>query len=264
MQSTLRQCDGDKMMAEKYSQLNNMQMVVGKRLLLSLNIKHGESLKVLDMGCGTGELTTFIADALGSNSEVVGVDPILERISIAKEKHHRPNLTFLHGDSASAFVRNSVEHYDIHFSNYVFNWVNPEEKKVFIETAFGCLKPGGKIAMISLDGLPDVLYAMADLLSEDENHSKWTPTLHLAKKTDVEVMLKNAGFVIISSEYKPNTHVFESVNQFLGWICATLYIPHRNLSASEMEEFSRRFCNKDGTVTMFDPLVYEIIAMKPE
>ena len=139
MQSTLRQCDGDKTMAEKYSQLNDEQIVVGKRLLLSLNIKHGEGLKVLDMGCGTGELTTFIADALGSNSEVVGVDPILERITIAKEKHHRPNLTFLHGDSTSTFVRNAKEHYDIHFSNFVFNWVNPEEKKVFIETAFDWL-----------------------------------------------------------------------------------------------------------------------------
>ena len=142
MQSTLRQYDGDddKMpMAEKYLQFNNANIVVGRRLLLSLNIKHGESLKVLDMGCGTGELTTFIADALGSNSEVVGVDPILERITIAKEKHHRPNLTFLHGDSTSTFVRNAKEHYDIHFSNFVFNWVNPEEKKVFIETAFDWL-----------------------------------------------------------------------------------------------------------------------------
>ena len=45
MQSTLRQCDGDKTMAEKYSQLNDEQIVVGKRLLLSLNIKHGEALE---------------------------------------------------------------------------------------------------------------------------------------------------------------------------------------------------------------------------
>ena len=237
-------------------------MVVGKRLFLSLNIKHGESLKVLDMGCGTGELTTFIADALGSKSEVVGVDPILERISIAKEKNNRSNLTFLHGHSTSAFVRNAKEHYDIHFSNLVLHWVNPEEKKVFMETAFGCLKPGGKIAMVSLDDLPHVLYAMADLLSEDENHSKWRPAGHMVKKLDVEVMLKNAGFVIISSEYRPNTHVFESADQFLGWVSATYYIPERNLFASKMEEFKQRFCNKDGTVTLIDVLMYEIIAMK--
>ena len=41
---------------------------------------------MLDMGCGTGEITSFIADQVGEEGEVIGVDPDQERIKVCHSK----------------------------------------------------------------------------------------------------------------------------------------------------------------------------------
>ena len=65
-----------------------------------LNIKPG--YKVLDMGCGTGELTRFLAELVGEDGEVVGVDPDEERIRVAKENlADLPSVAVEVGDSVS-------------------------------------------------------------------------------------------------------------------------------------------------------------------
>ena len=56
--------------ATQYSALQSKMQFKGGCLL---NIKPGH--KILDMGCGTGELTRFLAELVGENGEVVGVDP---------------------------------------------------------------------------------------------------------------------------------------------------------------------------------------------
>ena len=60
-------------MAEQYSILNELQMTFGKELVSFLGIKPGD--KLLDMGCGTGEITALIADQVGEEGRVVGVEP---------------------------------------------------------------------------------------------------------------------------------------------------------------------------------------------
>ena len=101
------------------------------------------------MGCGTGELTSFLAAKVGKDGQVVGVDPDLQRIKVAVHKHlgaHK-NIKFVHGESSSQFPH----------KNFVFQWLQPEEKKVFVDTAFRCLKPGGILAIQSHASYPDVI-----------------------------------------------------------------------------------------------------------
>ena len=62
-----------KYFAETYSKVNAFQVELGKQLINLLGVKRGD--KVLDMGCGTGEITSFIADQVGEEGEVIGVDP---------------------------------------------------------------------------------------------------------------------------------------------------------------------------------------------
>ena len=47
--------------------------------------KAGET--ILDLGCGTGELSAYLAELVGSQGKVIGVDPDKERIQLAKESH---------------------------------------------------------------------------------------------------------------------------------------------------------------------------------
>ena len=53
---------------------------------------------VLDLGCGTGNITSLLAERVAPESRVVGVDPDEERIDIAREGNKHTNVTFVAGD----------------------------------------------------------------------------------------------------------------------------------------------------------------------
>ena len=250
--------------ADEYSKHHDVQLSVGKKLFSSLNIIRGDSMKVLDMGCGTGELTAFIAETLGENSEVVGVDPDLERINKAIGKQDtRKNLTFTHGDSSSQFPHYNEPYYDIHFSNLVIQWLNPQEKELFFQTAFKILKPGGRIATLSFEKESAMVLAFQSLCVDDEVKHNKSPAMQLVNKSDVSFMLTKTGFEVISNEYQPSSRMFESMDQCLGWMTGTFYGHQNRLSSSKLEEFVKRFTNEDGRVTLCNPTIYRIIAMKP-
>lgn len=42
---------------------------------------------VLDLGCGTGELTDHAATLVGPHGKVIGIDPDVERIHLARNTH---------------------------------------------------------------------------------------------------------------------------------------------------------------------------------
>ena len=78
---------------------------------------------ILDLGCGTGELSAYLAELVGPDGKVIGVDPDKERIQLAKETHNQiENLSFVQG-SAINFPGIGAKVYNIVFSNYVLHWM---------------------------------------------------------------------------------------------------------------------------------------------
>ena len=68
-------------------------MVQGKffQILLSkFIIKPGDYC--LDLGCGTGNVTTILVNKVGPSSQVVGVDQDRERTKIGRKKHSYENI----------------------------------------------------------------------------------------------------------------------------------------------------------------------------
>ena len=53
---------------------------------------------VLDIGCGTGYLSSFLAERVGPSGHVIAVDPDRERIRVAKANVKVANITFLVAD----------------------------------------------------------------------------------------------------------------------------------------------------------------------
>ena len=77
---------------------------------------------ILDLGCGTGELSAYLAELAGHEGKVVAVDPDKERLLLAQQSQFGgvKNLSFVEG-SASNFP--GINSYDIIFSNYVIHWI---------------------------------------------------------------------------------------------------------------------------------------------
>jgi ubiquinone/menaquinone biosynthesis C-methylase UbiE len=132
--------------AKSYDEVSGPQIEAGSRFIDGLKLSLGD--KVLDVGCGTGHLTKYIAEIVGPEGQVVGIDPDAERIKIAQEKSKEiSNLQFHVGSSAIGFPRDNEPYYDVHISTSAFQWVPDDEKRIYIHKAHQCLKPGGRLAI---------------------------------------------------------------------------------------------------------------------
>ncbi|KAM7198494.1 Major facilitator superfamily domain containing protein [Rhypophila sp. PSN 637] len=124
-----------------YSLLNSTQYSAGLFLISRLNITQG--LKVLDVGCGPGNLTAHLAHLVGANGSVVGIDPSEERIAIAAEQYSStPNLEF-HVGIAEDLSRFADASFDLVFVNSTLHWVQDQAKA--IREFARVLRPGGKL-----------------------------------------------------------------------------------------------------------------------
>ncbi|XP_028415052.1 phosphomethylethanolamine N-methyltransferase-like [Dendronephthya gigantea] len=251
------------MNAIQYSVINDLQIQYGKSFALSAKIQSGD--KVLDMGCGTGELTSFLAETTGiKEGLVVGVDPDVERIKVAIQKHSgtQESIVFQPGDSSSQFPHFNEQYYDIHFSNFVFQWLNDEEKQIFAQTAFKCLRPGGKIAIQSQEDDADIVKKAVDLFFEDKEKANPQVPVYYVKKSDAEALLRKSGFVVVTSEYYQRSYTFPSADEFFSFFCASDYYDATSISSINKTKFFDQIVNPDKTVTVFAPNVYQIIAEK--
>lgn len=104
----------------------------GSDLLPLLNPQPGD--RILDVGCGTGQLTASIAEA---GAIVTGMDSSAEMV--AKAAVNYPAIPFLVGD-----IRNwrSDQRFDAVFSNAVLHWVKDADAAAASIAA--ALRPGGR------------------------------------------------------------------------------------------------------------------------
>ena len=136
--------------AKAYDELNQPQYEAGCKFINELNLSAGN--KVLDMGCGTGNITKYIADIVGSDGQVLGIDPDAARIKIAEEKYKEvSNLQFHVGSSVTGFPHDNEPYYDAHITTTAFHLFPHDEKKLYIQKAYQSLKPGGKLNILCLE-----------------------------------------------------------------------------------------------------------------
>ena len=252
--------------AMAYSKSNDCQIRYGKKLSEKACVKRGD--KLLDMGCGTGELTSSLAEIVGKDGQVVGVDPDFGRIQYAKQKHLslHSNLVFEHGDSSTDFFQRNKSYYDVHFSNYVFQCLSPERKEDFGRVAFDSLKYAGKIAILSYESHPhvtkqaqEIIFDNPDFFKHDDVDGK-IPHFFI-KKHEKEALLMKCGFKILSCDYHPVIYKFTSIIDCLNCIATSEY--HDGDISSDKIEKLREMCeNDDGNVVYVDPTNCQIVAQK--
>jgi SAM-dependent methyltransferase len=65
----------------------------------------GPGMRVLDVGCGVGDVTILVAELVGPSGEVVGIDLDADALAFAEQRcaeMNTANVSFVHGDFRSA------------------------------------------------------------------------------------------------------------------------------------------------------------------
>lgn len=127
-------------LAELYDRTSELQLDAGKRLVERLAIDEGAS--VLDVGCGTGRLTRWIAERVGAEGHVVGIDPLAERIALARAGRGAAHFDVGRAEDLRAFAD---ARFDAVCMASVLHWVSDRPKA--LAEAFRVLRPGGRIGV---------------------------------------------------------------------------------------------------------------------
>ena len=175
--------------APYYDFVTNLMTLGHARLLRRLTvdnalIKPGDS--VLDVGCGTGEVT-LLAKTRAKAGKVYGIDPAPEMIAVARKKagHKKLDIDFRVGVIESLpFPDSSI---DVVTSSLMMHHL-PEDLKVRgLAEIYRILKPGGRLL------IADFMRPTGSFL----NHIFIAFTRHQGLKSGIEDMqklLKAAGF----------------------------------------------------------------------
>jgi len=110
-----------------------------------------DSCTILDLGCGSGRDLYVLAQLVGENGRVIGIDMTAEQLAVARKHqqwhamrhcYRQPNTEIIEGfiEDLSAINDNSV---DVVVSNCVIN-LSPDKTRVLKEV-YRVLKPGGEM-----------------------------------------------------------------------------------------------------------------------
>lgn len=95
--------------------LNELFGRTSKDLLLKAGLKPG--MHVLEVGCGTGNMTKWIAKQVGDNGHVTAVDISSEQLQIAEENcSESNNITFI---ASSLFDLKKTKQFDLIYSRFL-------------------------------------------------------------------------------------------------------------------------------------------------
>jgi SAM-dependent methyltransferase len=181
----------------------------GLRRMLEVRIPPG--LRVLDIGCGAGDLLAALRPSVG-----VGIDLSARAVAAARAAHPGPQLTFSEGDAADPAVLDGLRQtFDVVLLVNVVSHL--EDVQATFEGLHAVLHPGSRVLVYSYSRLWQPALRLAEVLrlKYRQPTEAWLPPEeieHLLGLADFEVVRRDRGQ--ICPFYVPL--VSDPLNRFVG------------------------------------------------
>jgi len=182
----------------------------GEDLVNLLKPQAGE--RILDLGCGTGYLTSVIAS---SGASVVGIDNSLEMVTKAKTEY--PQIDF---QVQSATNLHFDENFDAVFSNAVLHWI--QEKEKVVELVYKYLKKNGRFVfeMGGKHNVDKIIKALhKSLFKHGYVQNTDIPLWYFPSIGEYASLLESKGFrVTFAMHYDRETKLSDDKNGIKDWL----------------------------------------------
>ena len=203
-----------------------VQHSLGYQLIAQLPLQGTEA--ILDIGCGEGTLTAYLAESV-PQGRVVGIDQSEKMVRFAQKKYAstHPNLTFYHADACSLSL---PETFDYVVSFNCIQWI--QDQQAALNGIYDHLKFGGKALLtVTADDYP-----LKDSIDNTTHAPAWyhycrphvPDWVYFQNLESFKELLLTAGFRILSLECKERSTTFtrQSLKDFIKtWLPHLHYLP---------------------------------------
>jgi trans-aconitate 2-methyltransferase len=223
-----------------------------------------ERLSVVDLGCGTGELTRRLADAF-PGSDVLGVDSSPEMLAKAAPL----------GRVGLRFERTAIEEvagsWDLVFSHAALQWVEDHER--LIPRVFEMVAPGGQLAVQVPSNHNHLTHTLITETAREEPFAAalggWTRAAPVLEIDAYAAILHRLGATDITVIEKVYGHILADADALADWTSGTALVPYFERLGDELRgAFDERYRAKLRAHFRSAPLFYPFrrtlfVASKP-
>lgn len=212
---------------QRYHQFQRERSAPFEDLLRLVEVR--QDLEVIDLGCGTGELTRRLADAL-PGSRVLGIDSSPEMLARAQE-YAGPDLRFEHGT-----IEQVDGSWDLVFSHAAIHWV--PDHRALVPRLVSLLRPGGQLAVQLPSNHGHVSHRLIRETAAEEPFRSalagWTREIPVLPIDQYAEILYRAGGEEITVLEKIYPHVLESADVVADWTSGTALVPYTERLPEEL------------------------------
>lgn len=214
---------------EKYHKTSQMQFQFAQSQLPTINLAGHEV--VLDIGCGTGRTTHFIAQYL-PNGSIVGVDSSEDMIEFARREYGiENNVLFQVADAAQL----QFDQFDRVISFFCLQWLKEKEKA--LDGIARALKHGGRAHIFVPVASKDYEIGLNCIHETLKKHPEWKQFCTIPNNEWAEMWIERAqqsGLSVVSQNTIPKTSTYASKKEWNEY-CSNLGIT--TLQGNEREQF---------------------------
>lgn len=178
-------------------------------------------LRVVDLGCGTGELTRRLAEAL-PGSEVIGLDSSPQMLARAAA-HARPGLRFVEGT-----IETVGGDWDLIFTHAALQWV--PDHAALIPRLLALLRPGGQLAVQIPSNHTHLTHQLITTIAGEAPFvtalGGWhrdSPVLGIEAYADLLFAAGGRDLTVFEKVYP---HVLENADALADWTSGTALVPY--------------------------------------
>lgn len=243
---------------EQYNKFKKQRFASFEDLYRLINIK--PQLKILDLGCGTGELTRMLQEKI-PDASIMGIDNSVEMLRESRAFVNE-NISFKKLSIEEVTTLN--EKWDLIFSHSALQWV--ESHQPLITRLITRLKKGGQIVIEMSDNHKYITHELIKAIASTEPFRSelqgWIRPNPLLKMEEYAALLYENGGINIKVFEKIYPQELNDSNALISWCRGTALLPYmERLSTETKNKFLETFSHRIKSVFDRKPIFFPMKRM---